>query len=205
MKPRLTREYLEKLKEDSYIVAKGLLPDKEIMERLNNWACIEIYDQSVAGELFGFLSSSKHPNYPLQVNVLSNNVATYDLDERNKLFSKKFRDAGTNEGMLASIIRTMNSIPEEEFYHIFNQTGMDHEFIGHGYDVLDRAKSSFWNTNPSIAILEQTALNTQLAMAEHRLNQPYWAETVEFIKLTNKFFLENSIKAYDAKPKVTLK
>jgi hypothetical protein len=61
------------------------------------------------------------------------------------------------EKLLNEVMAAYSSISKEKFFEIYNQSGMDHELIGHGYHHFKNLDCG-----------EETAVRTQLKMAEAR-------------------------------------
>ena len=71
------------------------------------------------------------------------------------------------------IINVYHKISPEEFFDIYNQSGMDHELIGHGFNYL---KGNDYG--------EHAACSMQLALTDHRSeNSENWREIRKIIPI----------------------
>lgn len=88
-----------------------------------------------------------------EVNVYSENISTQELFNLPILFRKR----KVPNYLIQKAMDIINKIGKKEFYEIFNQSGMDHELIGHGYHFMLNQDRT-----------EKTAVGAQLKLARAR-------------------------------------
>ena len=92
---------------------------------------------------------SKHP----EIEVYSRNLSTegFEIGEMAML------SQGMPKKVVEDVMRVVRKLSEDEFYEIYNQSGMDHEIIGHLYHWLSNQPHS-----------EEAASKLQLKFASAR-------------------------------------
>jgi len=111
--------------------------------------------------LFGFCRYG--PTHCL-VEVPEINISTYSREERTRVLGPMLKAIGVKETDIEKIRRTLEEVSNSQFYEIFNQSGVDHELMGHAYH--------FFADHP---YGETAAVETQIRFAEERAkNDPSW-------------------------------
>lgn len=150
MKDRqITQKDIERWKSNSLKIAEKLGYDKNILERVRKKVKINLKTTKIPDNLwFGF------------ANPLFNEVDIYSTN----LFSKSdieilstLRNKNIPEKTINKIRILLKTVPGKILFEIFNQSGMDHELIGHCYNLKTGKDHS-----------EKAAVNVQLEFAKER-------------------------------------
>ena len=162
---------VERWKKNSINVAKeiGLL-DNLILKKLENHPKIRINTHELPeGILFGI------SHYDLNlIEIYANNPSTKGKEEGHSLLESK----GMPQAEIKDIMGIIKKMPEEELYELFNQSGMDHELIGHFGNYFSSKKSD-----------ELAACTAQQIMAKYRgKNDFLWEITaIKLLPLFQKY------------------
>jgi len=98
---------------------------------------------------------------PPEIQIYEQNMTTESLAyTQSQLSSKK-----VPQNIAAPLLSAIRLIPQGIFFELINQSGMDHELIGHIYNYQAR-----------LAYDEQAACETQIKLAEARggIFKPHW-------------------------------
>lgn len=147
----LNHNMAERWKTNSITIAKRLGYDGLILEFLNNNVTIQLKDQKVPWMFwYGYVEYS--PTNPI-IFIYNHNMSC----ESNKEIIEEFRLKGIPESTLRKVALLLRVIPRKILFEAFNQSGMDHELIGHVYNQLKGNDHS-----------ERAAVNVQLEFAKAR-------------------------------------
>ncbi len=84
-------------------------------------------------------------------------VYSKNFSQKKKKIPKMLKERGFPRNEVRNISKLLKEIPKKEFFHIYNQSGMDHEIIGHMGNYLEGNEYG-----------QKAAFETQRAMAEYR-------------------------------------
>lgn len=124
------------------------------------------------GVLYGFC------RYNLEncvISVLEKNISTFKGKGRKQRL-QELKEIRLSKEDISKIEKTLEKISENSFYEIFNQSGMDHELIGHAYNYFSGSESRGFS--------EVSAVETQLEFAKERAKtSPEWKIILEIMPL----------------------
>jgi hypothetical protein len=99
-----------------------------------------------------------------------------NLSQKKKKIPKYLRKRGLPKEQTRQIGKLLEEIPKAEFYNIYNQSGMDHEIVGHLGNYFAGKDCS-----------EKSAFSTQKQMAEYRGKEDInWRMASKFIPFVEK-------------------
>lgn len=104
-----------------------------------------------------------------EVIVYSKNLSTEDINT----VMVALRAKGMPEKFIQEIIEVYNKVTPPDFFEIYNQSGMDHELVGHLYNYL-AGEDHF----------EKAAVETQINFARERIGLVFgknWARVLEIM------------------------
>lgn len=154
--------FAQKLGYDSAILDQMPREQKKVLVGLD----AEI--EGKAGIWFGYCAYNV-PDCLLLIGVSPRNLAT----ESEQVVELELRSLGIPEKPLARIMEVYRSVPREDFFEVYNQSGMDHELIGHGYNYLKGNEHG-----------EEAAVREQLRFAKERAkNTPAWNTIIEIMPI----------------------
>ncbi|MCK4422203.1 hypothetical protein KAW48_10430 [candidate division WOR-3 bacterium] len=124
--------HLKRWKANSIEVARKLGYDESLLEFLDEHVKLKInYSKIQKGMWYGFADYDE--KCPV-VEVYSKNLSCESIH----LIFKELRNKGV-PGVFALVVAFLLVIaPRETFFNIYNQSGMDHELIGHIYNWLSQ-------------------------------------------------------------------
>ena|SRR3989344_5138788 len=106
-----------------------------------------------------------------EIEVYYRNLSTESIDT----IVIALRESGMNNNLLEEVIAKINGIPPIKLYEIYNQSGMDHELIGHLYNNLKGLRHD-----------ERAAVETQIEFAKLRAKGIFgknWGRIIEIMPI----------------------
>ncbi|GEM_PF-6137823 len=158
---KIDRAALERWKKNSLLTAMTLDYDKIFLEKMlkendrHMQVFLEINDklERKTGFWFGLCS---YGVTGIIIKVSPNNLSTLSGEK----IEEALQQIKLPEKEIEKIMSILKNIPEKKFFEIFNQSGMDHELIGHGYHYFKDEDHG-----------EEVAVKVQIRMAEVRAKQ----------------------------------
>jgi hypothetical protein len=146
----ITKKDLERWRDDSLSVASELGYDKNTLKEIlvkSKLSILAGFPQS--GIFFGYCNFAKY-----EIQVYENNLSTsFDFNFIKSLLKEK----GMPQKVIDIVMKSLESITPREFFEVFNQSGMDHELIGHLYNEMAKQDSG-----------EETSVYVQIEFAKAR-------------------------------------
>ena len=173
---KITETDLRQWRNNSLETARKLGYDSALLDKMRSeahvWVTVEDRMEGTAGIWYGrclydpgqsFLGMGlpRGQRKLIWVQVSPQNISTAP----EEVVHRELQNIGIPQQTLENIMTAYRSVPREEFFKIFNQSGMDHELIGHGYHYLHDEEDHG----------EERAVRTQLAFAGERAKtSEYW-------------------------------
>jgi hypothetical protein len=143
--------------------------DKNILDFINRNTRLEvIHSLPPEGMWYGHcIYDKKHP----VIEVYHRNLSTEDISIVIVALKKK----GLPEKLIEEIVRVYNKVSKAKFFEIYNQSGMDHELIGHLYNHIAGKMHD-----------EKAAVETQILFARARSGLVFgrnWRRVLEIMPI----------------------
>ncbi len=147
----LSHQDLDRWKANSIELALRLGFDKEILGFIRSNTRLKVISGlPPEGMWYGWGNyDQKHP----EIEVYSRNLSTEDIS----LVIVALKHKRLPKELIEEIVETYNKVGKSKFFEIYNQSGMDHELIGHLYNHLAGKSHD-----------ERAAVQTQLTFARAR-------------------------------------
>lgn len=163
----ITKAEIRRWQTNSLVLAQSMGYDSEIlfqMQREQKKVLIGLDSeiQGKAGVWFGYCAynAAIDDRRVLLIGVSPRNLST----ETEQIVEAELRSLGVPDPTLSKVMRGYRSVSREDFFEIYNQSGMDHELIGHAYHHLRGEPHG-----------EEVAVKEQLTMAAVRAKRaPEW-------------------------------
>jgi len=154
-------------RDNAVALARELGYDNTVLDKIVTDVPLHMYDINPLGKplLYGFAQYVD----PVHIGILQENLSTVE-EERTTALRLFLGFMGVDHSERGRIIGVFENIPPDDFYEIFNQSGMDHELIGHMYHFLKGEEHG-----------ERVAVDTQIKFAEARKHLQYWPEVLEIM------------------------
>jgi len=170
---KVTRPELFRWRDNSLSLASKLGYDPQVLETVRSRTIFDLVDNlpKLPGNPSLIFGICRYGPTNCLIEVQRENVSTLLNKQSVQAMLPFLGQIGALEEEIKEIEEVLEGIPEETFYETFNQSGMDHELMGHAYDYFSEpGKYSFFN-GPS----EDSAVRTQLRFARERAKEnEYW-------------------------------
>jgi len=158
---KITQEELGKWRRNTISIAKELDPTFKPLKSRAGMEVIEgdatIYSD-IMPLLYGHCAySPNRTNKQCLIQVYEHNISTKTGEERIQGTREGLVTIGMRDGQIDDILERIKDVSDDKFYEIFNQSGMDHELIGHAYNFLTGQPHG-----------EREAVNVQIIFAGER-------------------------------------
>jgi hypothetical protein len=175
----ITQQYLEELKQDSINTAKAMeLFDSNVLNHLRNETVVEVdYSERPKGNWYGQTICGAN-----LITVFDKNLSTLKISKLdNSELATMLKEDNFIPEVIPQVIQVLRKVPKELVFQLFNQSGMDHEILGHLSNYL--AKKD-WG--------EPAARQTQYDVAVFRSTQdPSWDLMVNLLPTANRKIAES--------------
>ncbi len=174
----ITYDDLIRWKEDSIEVASKLkLLDRSVLDDLKNAKLTLNTGPRPKGICYGYAYYG-----PREIEVYSQNPSTEGLSSMQSLLEED----GMPESQIESLINAKNGSSDEKVFEVFNQSGMDHELIGHLGNYLSNSRC-----DDTVASVAQKEMVGYRAKAE-----PVWNLAVALIPIFQKHHRDVDLDVY---------
>ena len=147
----ISQDGLNRWKTSSIRLALKLDFDKNILEFINRNTTLKLIPNlPPEGMWYGWCKYD--PKHPI-IEVYHRNLSTEDIS----VAMDALRNKGLSDKLIEEIVKIYNRIGKPNFFEIYNQSGMDHELIGHLYNHIAGKSHD-----------ERAAVQTQILFAEAR-------------------------------------
>ena len=147
----INKKYLERWKNNSLKLAIKIGLNKDTISFIENNVKLKLIKRlPPSGNWYGWcIYDEKKP----VIVVYSRNLSTESISTITLALKQK----KIPQELIDKIIKIYNQVGKMNFFEIYNQSGMDHEIIGHLYNFLEKQKHG-----------EKAAVNIQLLFAKKR-------------------------------------
>lgn len=174
----ITWDNLTYWKQNSIDIAKELrLLEDSVLEELKNANLCINTKKRPEGICYGFAHYDAK-----EIEIYSQNPSTEGLSSMLSLL----KEDGMPQSKIKDFINSISRIPDKKAFEIFNQSGMDHELIGHLGNYLSNKEHN-----------ETAASAIQKIMAEYRGKiDPVWNLVIELIPIFQKYHRNVKLNTY---------